>query len=55
MASVLANSLVCIGFNLGHKIDVIKNKQFFRAAYSVDENEWQGHVSLQLKLRDIKA
>lgn len=49
------NSLVCIGFNLGHKIDVIKNKQFFRAAYSVDENEWQGHVSLQLKLRDIKA
>ena len=33
------NSLVCIGFNLGHKIDVIKNKQFFRAAYSVDENE----------------
>ena len=49
------NSLVCIGFNLGHKLDVIKNKQFFRAAYSVDENEWQGHVSLQLKLRDIKA
>lgn len=49
------NSLVCIGFNLGHKLDVIKNKQFFRAAYSVDENEWQGHVSLQLKLRDIKV
>jgi len=27
----------------------------FKAVYSVDENEWKGNISLQLKLRDIKA
>src|SRR5690606_40138520 len=47
--------LVCIGFGLGNKLDVIKSQQPFKAAYSVDENHWQGNVSLQLKLQDIKA
>ena len=45
---------VCIGFGLGNKLDVISNKKPFDAVYSIDENEWQGRVSLQLKLRDIK-
>ena len=43
-----------IGFNLGDKIDLILNKKPFKAVYSVDKNEWNGNVSLQLKLRDIK-
>ncbi|GAA4276023.1 single-stranded-DNA-specific exonuclease RecJ [Aquimarina mytili] len=42
-----------IGFGLGPKHDVIKNKQYFKAVYSIDENEWNGTVSLQLKLKDI--
>ena len=46
---------VCIGFNLGEKLDLIKDKQLFSAVYSVDENHWQGNVSLQLKIRDIKG
>ena len=46
--------LVCIGFGLGNKLDVITNKKLFKAVYSIDENHWQGNVSLQLKLRDIK-
>lgn len=46
---------VCIGFNLGEKLDLIKDKQPFSAVYSVDENHWQGNVSLQLKIRDIKG
>jgi single-stranded-DNA-specific exonuclease len=46
--------LVCIGFNLGDKLDVVSNRKPFKAVYSVDENHWQGKVSLQLKLRDIK-
>ena len=46
---------VCIGFNLGEKLELIKNKQPFSAVYSVDENHWQGNVSLQLKIRDIKG
>jgi len=45
---------VCIGFNLGDKLDLIKNRKRFKAVYSVDENHWQGNVSLQLKLRDLK-
>ena len=48
------SSFVGIGFGLGDKIDVIKNRATFSAVYSIDENEWQGTVSLQLKLRDIK-
>lgn len=50
-----ADKIVCIGFGLGEKLDVISNKKPFKAVYSIDENHWQGNVSLQLKLRDIKA
>ncbi len=46
---------VCIGFNMGDKLDVVSNKRPFKAVYSIDENEWQGNVSLQFKLRDIKS
>ncbi len=48
------DKIVCIGFGLGDKIDIIKNKKPFSAAYSIDENHWNGNVSLQLKLKDIK-
>lgn len=50
-----SNSLVAIGFGMGDKYDLISDKKPFKAVYSIDENEWQGHVSLQLKLRDIKG
>jgi len=43
-----------IGFNLGNKFDLISQKKPFDAVYSIDENEWNGEVSLQLKLRDIR-
>ncbi len=42
-----------IGFSLGSKQDLISAGQQFKAAYTIDENEWQGKVSLQLKLKDI--
>ncbi|MGM5469077.1 single-stranded-DNA-specific exonuclease RecJ [Flavobacteriaceae bacterium LMO-SS05] len=47
--------IVCIGFGLGDKVDLISNKKPFDAVYSIDENEWNGTVSLQLKLKDIKS
>ena len=50
-----ANSIVCIGFGMGDKFDLISDKKPFKAVYSIDENEWNGNVSLQLKLRDVKA
>ncbi|WP_438710695.1 single-stranded-DNA-specific exonuclease RecJ [Aquimarina muelleri] len=43
----------CIGFNLGEKYNLIAKEQFFKAVYTIDENEWNGEVSLQLKLKDI--
>ena len=46
--------VVCIGFGLGDRLSLIKDRKPFKAVYSVDENHWQGNVSLQLKLRDIK-
>ncbi|WP_439152528.1 single-stranded-DNA-specific exonuclease RecJ [Winogradskyella sp.] len=48
------DKIVCIGFGLGDKIDLIKNKRQFSAAYAIDENHWNGNVTLQLKLKDIK-
>lgn len=46
--------LVCIGFGLGERLNLIKDRKSFKAVYSIDENHWQGTTSLQLKLRDIK-
>lgn len=43
-----------IGFSLGTKHDIACTGQPFKAAYVIDENEWQGNVSLQLRLKDIK-
>ncbi len=42
-----------IGFSLGSKHNLITNNQKFKVAYSIDENEWNGEVTLQLKLKDI--
>lgn len=43
-----------IGFNLGSKLDIIKNKKSFDAVYSLDENTWNGNTTIQLKLKDIR-
>jgi len=43
-----------IGFGLGAKIDVVKNRNPFEAVYVLEENEWNGTVSLQLQLRDVR-
>jgi single-stranded-DNA-specific exonuclease len=49
-----SHPLVGIGFSLGSKLDLIANRQRFKAVYAIDENEWQGKRSLQLKIKDIK-
>jgi single-stranded-DNA-specific exonuclease len=43
-----------IGFNMGDKLPMVTGRKPFNAVFSIDENEWQGTVSLQLKLKDIK-
>ena len=43
-----------IGFNMGDKLPMVANKKPFSAVFSLDENEWQGNISLQMKLKDIQ-
>ena len=49
-----SEGIAAIGFGLGKKLETTKNGQPFEIVYSIDENEWKGNVSLQLRLRDIK-
>lgn len=48
------NYIGAIGFNLGEKWDVISEQKSFDAVYSINENVWNGKVSLQLSLRDLR-
>ena len=43
-----------IGFGMGDYFEIIKDDQSFDVCYSIDENEWNGKKSLQLRVRDIK-
>ncbi len=43
-----------IGFNLGDRLPLVKKGQRFAIAFTLDENEWNGQTSLQLKLKDLK-
>jgi len=42
-----------IGFNLGDKLNDLQNRSKVDVLCTIDENEWNGRVSLQLKLKDI--
>ena len=43
-----------IGFGLGDKLDRIKNRKPFQMAFCMEENEYKGEVSIQLRLKDLK-
>jgi single-stranded-DNA-specific exonuclease len=49
-----SQGMAAIGFGLGSKIALTQNNQLFQAVYSIDENQWNGQTTLQLRLRDIK-
>jgi len=44
-----------VGFGLAKKKDITCSGNAFDATYSIDENEWNGQVSLQLRLRDVRC
>ena len=44
-----------IGFGLGNKLDITKKHQPITICYCIDENEFNGNVSLQLRLKDLKS
>lgn len=43
-----------IGFGLGSKIELTKNQKPFDAVYCIDENEFNGTVTVQLRIKDIR-
>jgi single-stranded-DNA-specific exonuclease len=50
-----SDGIAAIGFGLGKKLDITKNQNTFQLAYSLSENEWNGTVSTQLMLKDIRT
>ncbi|WP_417352448.1 single-stranded-DNA-specific exonuclease RecJ [Flavobacterium alkalisoli] len=44
-----------IGFGLASKMNIACGGELFDAVYSIEENEWNGNVTLQLRLRDIRC
>ena len=43
-----------IGFGLGNKLELVKNQRLFDAVYCIDENEFNGNVTVQLRLKDLR-
>jgi len=43
-----------IGFNLAHKFNMLKPGDELDIVFIIDENEWQGNSSLQLKVMDFR-
>lgn len=43
-----------IGFNLAHKMPLLLNNHPLDVVFKIDENEWNGEKSLQLKVLDIR-
>ena len=43
-----------IGFGMGDKLELTKNQNSFDIAYHIDENEFNGTVTVQLRLKDLR-
>ena len=43
-----------IGFGLGEKYNLISNRKPVEIVYSLGENEWNGKITLQLNLKDLR-
>ncbi|MEK9531092.1 MAG: single-stranded-DNA-specific exonuclease RecJ, partial [Flavobacteriaceae bacterium] len=41
-----------IGFGLGNKLALLQSKKPVKIAFALEENHWQGNVSVQLRLKD---
>jgi single-stranded-DNA-specific exonuclease len=49
-----SEGFAAIGYNLANKKNLVVNRAQFKMAYCIDENEWNGQISLQLRLKDIQ-
>lgn len=55
--SLLQNgvTLTGIGFNMADKMNLLTNKKPVDIVFKLDENEWNGQKSLQLRMIDLRA
>ena len=49
-----SGSIDAIGFGLGEYYDLVNSGMKFHMAYTIEENDFRGHKSLQLFIKDIK-
>jgi single-stranded-DNA-specific exonuclease len=54
MMDEMNTNFSAIGWGFGDYFDAIKDKKYFDICYTIEENEWNGKVSLQLNIKDIK-
>lgn len=50
-----SDGIAAIGFGLGKKLNIAQNQNLFQLVYTIAENEWNGTVSTQLMLKDIRT
>ncbi|MXO06495.1 single-stranded-DNA-specific exonuclease RecJ [Flavobacterium sp. HBTb2-11-1] len=50
-----SDGIAAIGFGLGKKLNIAQNQNPFQLAYTIAENEWNGTISTQLMLKDIRT
>ncbi len=47
-------SITGIGFGMAHKFHLLQQKQPVDVVFKIDENEWNGNKSLQLRMIDVR-
>ena len=47
-------TLDAIGFNLGDRLELVRNGQPFQAVFTLESNTWKGTTKLQLNLKDLR-
>jgi len=50
-----ASSMDAVAFNFGDRIDDVRSAQSYTLAFSLDENEWNGRTTLQMKIRGVEV
>lgn len=48
-------TLTGIGFNMADKMELLTNKKPVDIVFKLDENEWNGEKSLQIRVMDVRA
>jgi single-stranded-DNA-specific exonuclease len=44
-----------IGFNMKQLFPLVESGEWLDVVFTIDENEYNGNISLQLKVLDVKA